>query len=110
MATPEETLTTLVQELSASGNTPINPSTTDLAQPDFTLRQAVSRILWKEAAAVNLKGGRPEDPSVADDQLGHVLSLRAEVLILSSIVTDLAARLGTDVVTIRNQVIESLKS
>lgn len=109
MATPQETLATLVQELSASGNAPINPSTDDLAQPDFTMRQAVARILWKESAAVNLKGGRPESPLTADDQLGHVLSLRAEVLILTAIVTDLAARLGTDVVTIRNNVIASLK-
>lgn len=112
MATPQETYAMLVQELSASGDQPLNASTEHFAQPNLTLRQAIGLILWKQAASLTLAdyGGRPRDPKTSDDMYGHLLSLRAEVLINQAILADLAARMGTDVQAIRANVIKELNS
>lgn len=107
--TPQQAFETLMQELSASGSIPINASTEGHAQPNKTLRGAIAAIFWKTNALLPLSK-RPVDPKVWDDLYGHVLSLRTEHLITQAIVTDLAARLGTDVVKIRQQVLEALNS
>jgi hypothetical protein len=112
MATTQETYAVLLQELSASGDQPLNASTPHFTQPDLTLRQAIGLILWKQAASLTLAdyGGRPRDPKTSDDMYGHLLSLRAELLITQAIVTDLAARLGTDVQKIRADVVKELNT
>lgn len=102
---PEQALTTLIQELSASGQTPLTAATKTVPAPNLTLRQAVQAILWITNAAVDMKGtddaaGRPFPPSASDTILGHILSLRAEVLQTQAIVADLAAALGRDVKTL----------
>lgn len=103
MPTPQEAYATLIQELSASGSLPL----LDNDQSKFTLRGAIGRILWKVNFLLPL-ASRPVDPKVKDDLYGHVLSLRAEHLITQAILTDLAARLGTDVATIRTNVLKGL--
>lgn len=104
--TPQQAFATLTQELSASGSQPLldNDGTTH-----FTLRGAIARILWKVNFLLPLKN-RPLSPTKKDDLYGHVLSLRAEGLITQAILANLAARLGTDVTTIRQQVIGSLNA
>lgn len=103
--TPEQALTILIQELSASGNTPLTASTKTVPAPELTLRQAVNAILWITNAAVDMKGtddatGRPFPPNTPDTILGHILSLRAEVLQTQAILADLASSLGRDVPTL----------
>lgn len=106
MTTPQQTFQTLVTELSASGSAPLLDND-DPAKP-FTLRTAISRILWKVNQTLGLTN-RPKDPKVKDDLFGQVLNLRAEQLITQAIITDLAARLGTDVNTIRTNVIAGIQ-
>lgn len=96
-------LQTLLQELAASSSDPLQ----DNDGSKFTLRQAIGRILWKVNFLLPLIN-RPISPTQQDDLYGHVLSLRAEHLITQAILTDLAARLGTDVTTIRANVLKSL--
>jgi hypothetical protein len=102
--TPQQAFQILTQELSASGSQPLldNDGTTK-----FTLRGAIARILWKVNFLLPL-ANRPLSPTQADDLYGHVLSLRAEHLITQAVLVNLAARLGTDVTTIQNQVKASL--
>jgi hypothetical protein len=97
--TPQQAFATLTQELSASGSQPL----LDNDGTKFTLRTAIARILWKVNFLLPLKS-RPLPPTQPDDLYGHVLSLRAEHLITQAILTDLAARLGTDVTAIRTKV------
>lgn len=97
--TPQQAFATLVQELSASGSQPL----LDNDGSKFTLRTAIARILWKVNFLLPLKN-RPVPPTQADDLYGHVLSLRAEHLFTQAVLVNLAARLGTDVTTIQNQV------
>jgi hypothetical protein len=97
--TPQQAFATLTQELSASGSQPL----LDNDGTKFTLRTAIARILWKVNFLLPLKS-RPLPPTQSDDLYGHVLSLRAEHLITQAILTDLAARLGTDVTAIRTKV------
>jgi hypothetical protein len=89
---------TLTNELSASGDAPLTASTDTVKQPNLTARQAWQAILWKTNAAVDMRGTagpseRPFKPSVPDDLLGQVLSMRAEVLqtqaLLSALITAL---------------------
>lgn len=101
--TPQQAFQTLTQELSASGSQPM----LDNDGSAFTLRGAIARILWKVNFLLPLKA-RPLDPTQTDDLYGHVLSLRAEHLITQAILTNLAARLGTDVTSLRQQVLNSL--
>lgn len=102
-ATPQQAMAILATELAASASTPL----LDNDGSTFTLRGAIGRILWKVNFLLGLKG-RPVAPNRPDDLYGHVLSLRAEHLVTQAILTDLAARLGTDVVSLRAQVIASL--
>jgi hypothetical protein len=101
---PQQAFQILTQELAASASDPLldNDGTTK-----FTLRQAVKRILWKINFLLPL-ANRPLPPTQTDDLYGHVLSLRAEHLITQAIITDLAARLGTDVKTLRQNVLNGL--
>lgn len=102
MTSPQQTFETLVQELSASGSTPLlDPSGNRL-----TLRQAVGWVFTKCSAVLSLSG-RPRTPSQADDLYGHILSLRAEQLITQAILAELATRSGVNVADIRNQAIAS---
>jgi len=100
---PQQAMGILAQELGASASTPL----LDNDGTKFTLRGAIGRILWKVNFLLTLSQ-RPLPPTQKDDLYGHVLSLRAEHLITQAILTDLAARLGTDVTTIRTQVTGSL--
>lgn len=101
--TAQQAFSTLTTELSASGSQPL----LDNDGTKFTLRGAIGRILWKVNFLLPLVN-RPLPPTQADDLYGHVLSLRAEHLITQAILTDLAARLGTDVTTLRAQVTTEL--
>lgn len=102
-ATPQQAFQTLIQELSGSGSQPL----LDNDGTKFTLRGAIARILWKVNFLLPL-ASRPLPPTQTDDLYGHVLSLRAENLINQAIITDLAAALGRDVKTLRQQVIDNL--
>lgn len=103
---PDQALALVAQELSASASAPLLDN--DDPAKKFTLRTAIGRILWKVNQVLPLTN-RPVAPSIKDDQYGHVLNLRAEHLITQAILTDLAARLGTDVQKIRNDVIASIQ-
>jgi hypothetical protein len=100
--TPQQAFQTLTTELSASGSQPL----LDNDGTKFTLRGAFGRILWKVNFLLPL-ANRPLPPTKLDDLYGHVLSLRAENLINQVIITDLAAALGRDVTTLRQQAIAS---
>jgi hypothetical protein len=101
--TPQQAFQTLVQELSASGSQPLQDNDGSL----FTLRGAIARILWKVNFLLPLIN-RPLPPTQTDDLYGHVLSMRAEGLITQALVTDMAARVGSDVATIRANVLANL--
>jgi hypothetical protein len=100
--TPQELYALYMSELSASGSTPL----LDNDGTAFTLRGAIGRILWKVNYLLGLLN-RPLAPTQSDDLYGHVLSMRAEHLITQAILTDLAARLGSDVKTLRANTIAS---
>ena len=89
---PNVLLSQVAEDLSASGvpalTVPDNPNKLDL-------REAVSEILDKTTEILDLSH-RPEDPKIADDLFGHVLSLRAEHLTTMAIVAALADHLGID--------------
>jgi hypothetical protein len=101
--TPEQALGVVAQELSASASTPL----LDNNGTPFTLRGAIGRILWKVNFLLPLLN-RPVSPNQTDDLYGHVLSMRVEGLITQAILADLAAKAGSDVTTLRNNVIASL--
>ena len=101
--TPQQTLGVVAQELSASAATPL----LDNDGSKFTLRGALARILWKVNFLLPLYN-RPVSPNQTDDLYGHVLSLRAEHLITQNILTNLAAKMGLDVTTLRQDVLNSL--
>lgn len=93
----------LLKELAASGSEPI-------VTPEggkLTLRQAVEQIFWKERGWHDLKG-RPRHPSQSDDQLGQILSLRAELLFTQALVVAIADHFELDAEGIYAQVKESL--
>lgn len=94
--TPQELLALEVSELSASGDKPINASTAFAAFPDVTAREAWTNTYWKETALLNLLH-RPRLAGEADDQYGHVLSTRAEVLQILALVTALCEAAGISV-------------
>jgi hypothetical protein len=103
-----EELTALVKELAASADVEIvNPEGKTL-----TLREAVADIFCKERFLLDLKD-RPRDPGVKDDQLGHVLSARAEGLINQAILEAIVEKLNAsgavyiDLAAIRRTVIDS---
>jgi Domain of unknown function (DUF4185)/Peptidase_C39 like family len=94
----------LLRELSASGSTPI----TTPEGVRITLREAIEEIFWKERGPHGLSG-RPRHPNITDDQLGHVLSMRAESLFTQALTYELAKRAGVDVAAIYAAVQRSLK-
>jgi hypothetical protein len=90
--TPTELYELLLRELAASGAEPI----TTPEGEKLTLRQAVEQIFWKERGPHGLGGGRPRHPGSDDDQLGHVLSARAEGLFTQACVAAMADQMGID--------------
>lgn len=104
MADNNPDLVKLVGELAASGDDPITA-------PDGsprTLRGAIKDVFTKTRTVLTLSG-RPVDPRRGDDLYGHVLSLRAEVLILRGIITRLAQAQGVDVDAATKQVLAALQ-
>jgi hypothetical protein len=103
--TPQALYELLLRELSASGSEVImNPEGEKL-----TLRQAIEEIHWKERGEHGLEGGRPRHPKTPDDQLGQVLSARAEGLFTQALMYELAKKAGVDVAAVYAQVQRSLK-
>lgn len=105
MMTPQALYELLLKELSASGSTKITTPEGD----NITLREAVEQIFWKERGPHDMSGGRPRHPNKDDDQLGHVLSARAEGLFTQACVVELAKRAGIDVGKLYKQVQGSIK-
>lgn len=99
-----DVLADVLKEMSVTGATPaiINPEGQSL-----TLRQAVAEMFVKVRGLLRL-GNRPRDPRAGDDLYGHLLSLRAENLIVLEVVFEMARRQGIDPQEIRQRVIESL--
>lgn len=89
----------LLQELGASGGTPLTASTDTVPAPNLTLRDAIQAILWITNAGVDMKGTagpsqRPFAPGTPDTILGHILSLRAEQLQTQSLLSALISALA----------------
>jgi hypothetical protein len=101
--TPQQLYELLLRELSASGSTKITTPEGD----NLTLRQAVEEIYWKERGPHTL-AGRPRHPKDSDDQLGHVLSTRAEGLFTQACVVAMADKAGVDTKRLYQQVKKSL--
>lgn len=101
--TPQELYEVLLRELSASGSVMITTPEGD----DITLREVVLQIFEKERGWYTLEG-RPRHPRDSDDQLGHVMSNRAEALFTQACVVALADRAGIDTRQLYNQVKGSL--
>ena len=59
----------------------------------LTLREAIEKVLWKNTKVLNL-AGRPRDYQQGDDGFGHILSLRAEMQILQTLVFEVGVRAG----------------
>lgn len=99
-----DVLADVLKEMSASGATPaiVNPEGKSL-----TLRQSVAEMFVKLRGLLRMTD-RPRDPRAADDLYGHLLSLRAEHLILLEVIFEMARRQGVDPQEIRNRVIASL--
>jgi len=87
--TPQQFFAQLLAELSASGDVPINASTTFGTFGNKTLREAVANVYWKETALLNLLD-RPLAAAQADDQFGHVLSIHAIALQCLALITAIA--------------------
>jgi hypothetical protein len=103
--TPQELYELLLRELSASGSVKITTPEGD----QLTLREAIEQIFWKERGWHDLRGGRPRHPSQQDDQLGQVLSMRAEGLFTQALLYELAKKSGIDVASVYKRVQDSLK-
>ena len=101
--TPQELYELLLRELSASGAVTITTPEGD----ELTLREAISQIFEKQRAWYTLEG-RPRHPRDSDDQLGHVMSNRAENLFTQACVVALCDRAGIDTRELYNQVKGSL--
>jgi hypothetical protein len=89
----------MIQELSASGSTPLTAATDTVPAPKLTLRAAIGAILWITNAGVDMKGTdgpseRPFPPGKPDTILGHILSLRAEQLQTQSLLSALISALS----------------
>jgi hypothetical protein len=87
----KELLELLLRELSASGSILI----TTPEGKNLTLREAIGEIFEKERDWFGLEA-RPRHPNKTDDQLGHILSSRAEGLITQSLVVAIADKFGID--------------
>lgn len=106
--TPQEAFGILMKELAASASTQINAKTAaDPNEPNVSLREAVGAIFWQERALVDL-ANRPVGPRKADRQLGHLLSLRVEVLQNQAMLAWIMAKLGGDPVSMLNQVAQGV--
>jgi Domain of unknown function (DUF4185) len=102
--TPQELYDLLLRELSASGSVKIPTPEGDT----ITLRKAVEEIHWKERGLHDM-AGRPRHPATSDDQLGHVLSGRAEGLFNQALLVALADQAGIDTAALYAQVQGALK-
>lgn len=108
--TPNDLLGLLIKELSASGGVEINAKTAaDPNKPNVTPRQAISGIFWKQLALVDL-ANRPRDPHTTDDQLGHILSMRLEVLQNQALLAQLCEQFGINVAKTLKEVKESFNA
>lgn len=94
----------LVKELSKSGSVAILGAD----GKKRTLREALEAIHWKEITPLGL-ADRPRSPKVKDDQLGQVLSARAEGLITLALVDQLASRAGINTSEVYKQVLRSFQ-
>jgi hypothetical protein len=103
--TPQELYELLLQELSASGSVKITTHDGDL----LTLREAIQQIFDKETGLYGLENGRPYHPMIKDDQLGHVLSARAEGLFTQTLVVALAEKAGINCAQLYAQVQDALE-
>lgn len=101
--TPQQLYELLLRELSASGSTKITTPEGD----QLTLREAIEQVFHKERGLHGLEQ-RPRHPGQTDDQLGQVLSARAEGLFTQALLYELAKRSGIDVAGIYRQVQGSL--
>jgi len=102
--TPQQLYELLLKELAASASTPILTPEGD----KLTLREAIEQIFVKERGMHDIKG-RPRHPKEKDDQLGHVLSMRAEGLFTQAVVVAIADRFNVNVDELYKQVQENLK-
>ena len=102
--TPQELYNLLLRELAASGSEPITTPEGD----NLTLRQAVEQIFWKARGWHGLEGGRPRHPNVKDDQLGQILSMRAEGLFTQACVVALADKYDIDTAALFKRVRDSI--
>lgn len=66
-------------------------------------------IWWKHRAPHRLAPDRPRHPAKADDLLGHLLSMRAEILFTQALTATIATKLGIDIEAIYDQLQESLQ-
>ena len=101
--TPQELYELLLRELSASGSVKIRTPEGD----ELTMREAIEQLFTKQRGWYDL-AGRPRHPAQDDDQLGHVMSARAEGLFTQALVAELARKAGVDVAKIYAQVQRSL--
>lgn len=101
--TPQETYELLMRELSASGSKKI----TTPEGENLTLREAIEQIFYKERGLHGLEE-RPRHPDKKDDQLGHVLSTRAEGLFNQALLVEIAEKAGIDVGEVYRNVQEGL--
>jgi hypothetical protein len=102
--TPQELYELLLRELSASGSVKISTPEGD----QLTLREAIEQIFTKQRAWYQLTG-RPRHPGEDDDQLGHVLSSRAEGLFNQALLVAIAEKQGIDTGKLYAQVQRSLQ-
>ena len=72
------------------------------------MRQAIEEIFWKERGWHDMTE-RPRHPASSDDQLGHVLSARAEGEFTQAVVVAIADKMGIDVQKLYDQVKASLE-
>ena len=100
---PQALYQLLLRELAASGSTLI---TTPEGQ-NITLRMAVEQVFWKERGWHDMTE-RPRHPASKDDQLGHVLSMRAEVEFVQACVVALCDQAGIDTAALYARVKASL--
>ena len=101
---PQDLYNLLLSELSASGSTLIvTPEGKTL-----TMREAIAALYERECYVHGLQG-RPYHPGDQDDQLGHLLSARAEGLFTQALLVALAEQVGIDVEALYEQVKASLR-
>lgn len=99
----------IARELAASDE----PITAVGVSKKVTLRGAIANIYWKATSVLTL-ADRPRAPKEADDQFGHILSIRAEILVNQALLEAIIARINDpgagliDVTAIREAALKEL--